>query len=249
MNLILGRGKDVREINITEAYEAIGTEVASAILGFHSFTGCDFTAKFNGKSKKSAWKVFIDSNADTKHAFAELSNPTTQVDPTTQVEAIARGLENYVLDLYCKQRPSNVKDLESLRWYMFSKYQHESSNLPPTSAALKMKILRSHLVAKIWSQSHLSQIDVPDPTKHGWNRLEDGSLKPITTTLPPAPEAVIEMSLCRCKKSCDSKRCTCVKSGLVCTEMCFCVNCENQNEENDSDNEEEYDSYESSDDE
>jgi len=30
----LVRGKDVREINIAEAYEAIGPESASAILGF-----------------------------------------------------------------------------------------------------------------------------------------------------------------------------------------------------------------------
>jgi len=76
----LVRGKDVREINIAEAYEAIGPESASAILGFHSFTGCDFTAKFNGKSKKSAWKLFLDSNTDIKRAFTELSSHTTPVE-------------------------------------------------------------------------------------------------------------------------------------------------------------------------
>jgi len=85
------------------------------------------------------------------------------------------------------------------------------------------------------------------PTQHGWNRLEDGSLKPIPTNLPPAPKAVIEMSLCRCKKSCDTKRCTCIKVGLVYTEMCFCESYKNEKDENEC-SEEKYDFYESSDD-
>ena len=44
-----------------------------------------------------------------------------------------------------------------------------------------------------------------------------------------APEAIIEMSICKCKTPCNTLRCTCKKAGLVCTEMCFCDSCENDN--------------------
>ena len=78
MKFSLGRGKDVREINITEAYEAIVSELASSILGFHSFAGCDFTVRFNGKSKRSAWKLFIQSDTVTLSAFT--SNANTNIN-------------------------------------------------------------------------------------------------------------------------------------------------------------------------
>lgn len=240
--ILTGRGKDIREIDVTAAYEAVGPEIASAILGFHAFSGCDFTSKFNNKSKKSCWKVFMESDVQVKNAFTDLTKTHANIDQITT------ALQMFILDLYCKNRPSRIDNLASLRWYMFSKYQHDSTSLPPTIEAFKMKILRSHLVTKIWAQSHLPKMNIPDPTSHGWVRLDDGGLKPLTTLLPPAPEAVIEMSLCRCKKSCVSKKCSCVKSGIVCTELCFCESCENQVEENsDIDSEHEnQESYESS---
>ena len=44
-----------------------------------------------------------------------------------------------------------------------------------------------------------------------------------------ALEATIEMSLCRCQKpKCNSQRCVCRENGLACTELCGCVDCENE---------------------
>ena len=126
-------------------------------------------------------------------------------DTTIKIDEIVTGLETFVLNLYCKQRPNSVENLSSLRWYLFSKHQFNSDKLPPTSSALNTKILRSHFVSTLWSQSHCSQIQLLDPTTHGWKRLIDESLQPITTDLPPAPEAIVEMSLCKCKRSCDTK--------------------------------------------
>lgn len=175
----------------------------------------------------------MESDVQVKNAFADLMKPYANIDEITNV------LQIFILDLYCKNRPSRIDNLASLRWHMFSKYQHDSTSLPPTIEAFKMKILRSHLVSKIWAQSNLPHMNMPDPTSHGWLRLENGNLKPLTTLLPPAPKAVIEMSLCRCKKSCISKKCMCVKSGIVCTELCFCESCENQGENSDLDSEHE----------
>ena len=46
------------------------------------------------------------------------------------------------------------------------------------------------------------------------------------TTLPPAPESVIDLSICRCKTGCNSLRCKCRKNGLKCSDMCLCCDCE-----------------------
>ena len=38
-------------------------------------------------------------------------------------DEIKAGLEEFVLNLYCKDRPSDVKILGCLRWYLFSRYE------------------------------------------------------------------------------------------------------------------------------
>ena len=49
-----GKGDQNRTIDVGTCYEAIGPSRAAAILGFHTFSGCDQTGKFCGKSK-STW--------------------------------------------------------------------------------------------------------------------------------------------------------------------------------------------------
>ena len=50
---------------------------------------------------------------------------------------------------------------------------------------------------------------------------------PVLLDVPPVPEAVIEMSLSKCKIVCSTTRCKCKKNSMVCTEMCLCYGCEN----------------------
>ena len=47
----------------------------------------------------------------------------------------------------------------------------------------------------------------------------------------PAPLALIELSLCSCKTNCYSNRCKCRKNRLICTDMCKCVGCENEDDD------------------
>ena len=45
----------------------------------------------------------------------------------------------------------------------------------------------------------------------------------------PALEAIIETWLCRCQKSkCKSQHCVCRQNGLVCAEMCGCIDSKNE---------------------
>ena len=51
--------------------------------------------------------------------------------------------------------------------------------------------------------SHLQFPKYCDPATLGWEKLGE-VLMPILTDEPPAPEAVIEMSLCKCKTGCST---------------------------------------------
>ena len=57
-------------------------------------------------------------------------------------------------------------------------------------------------------------------------------------TLQPAPDNILNIIKCNCKANCDSKRCTCRKSGLECSMACgecrgMCSNGISQIEEED----------------
>ena len=58
------------------------------------------------------------------------------------------------------------------------------------------------------------------------------------TTLPPAPEAVIQLVKCGCaEERCSTNRCQCRKANLNCTDSCNCCDsggiCENSHNPND----------------
>ena len=104
--------------------EVLGRDVCEALLGFHALTGCEQTGtltgceqtgKFYGHSKQT----FLSSPPDVIKAFQNLG-----VDLGNQEKD---SLVKYVMDLYCKGRPSTISNLGELTWLLFSKYQTESS--------------------------------------------------------------------------------------------------------------------------
>ena len=46
---------------------------------------------------------------------------------------------------------------------------------------------------------------------------------------PVAPDSVLNLINCKCKQSCATRRCSCLKNGLSCSDLCQCENCENKN--------------------
>ena len=70
----------------------------------------------------------------------------------------------------------------------------ESKKLPPTLGALKQHILRARVQARVWGQAAVPQQKLLDPLENGYHRdSDDGQLKPTTTDVPPAPEAIVKM--------------------------------------------------------
>ena len=75
------------------------------------------------------------------------------------------------------------------------------------------------------------------------NFKHDDRLIPTITDLPQAPEAIIEMVMCKCKGNCSTNRCSCHSKGLKCTDLCQCSDlCENDIDTVNSNVDSDYDS-------
>ena len=88
----------------------------------------------------------------------------------------------------------------------------------------------------VLKRSHLSKQNLPSPEGYGWE-LNGTCLDPIMTDNLPAPLALIELSVCSCKGDCSTRRCKCFKNALVCTDMCKCQECKNNDTFEDVDQE------------
>ena len=207
------------KVPVEPIYEALGPYKSAALIGFHAFTGCDNVGKFAGKGKGLWFGKFLAADEDTLQAFVDLGN-VGDLDNQTKSQLAA-----FVCQDYC---PSgvNISDLGDLRWHLFCKHMAESERLPPTSAALDQHILRAHHQASIWSQSDKRmQVDV-NPSLNGWKQTDSGYF-PVTTILPAAPKGVTELVKCACKTNRCESRCSCKSQSLTCTELCACVDCDN----------------------
>ena len=79
----------------------------------------------------------------------------------------------------------------------------------------------------IWSSAHLSIIPEHKPKEFGCG-LQGNDYVAQTTDYLIAPKAVVELVSCNCKGHCSSRRCSCAKNKLPCTDYCGCTEtCEN----------------------
>ena len=193
----MSKGNNIRDIDVGTAYKALGEDRCLALPGFHAFTGCDQTGKFNGHSKLTYWKTFLNPKPVVINAFHQLRKGSAIT------KSVELGLTSFVLDLYCPLRPSHVNELSSLRWYMFSRYQMESDKLPPTQHALHFMIFRSHSVTFIWRSSERAKPELRSPEDYGWEMKSEGYEAVMTNQLP-ARKHIVELSMCSCKTRCSS---------------------------------------------
>ena len=117
--------------------------------------------------------------------------------------------------------------MAKLRWFMFSKYQHNSENLPPTFGALKYKIFRYHYVTLTLKRADGSKQILPSVLNYGREIVENNFTPILTDNYLPAPLVLIQLSACGYKTGCKTNRCKCRKSGFTYTDMCKCAQCEN----------------------
>ncbi|KAF2892786.1 hypothetical protein ILUMI_13388, partial [Ignelater luminosus] len=103
---------------------------------------------------------------------------------------------------------------EELTRILYNGEKGESiDRLPPTSGAAKMHFLGIYHQVQTWQGNNLLLENC------GW-KIDNNSLWPIATLLPPAP--LLNLITCSCAKGCGEK-CSCKKSGLNCTKLCAAV--------------------------
>ena len=212
-SFLTGRGSAKRLINLQPIFHSLGPLRSTALLGFHAFTGSDVSGKFAGRTKDSAFKIFMTCDDNILRALAMLGNDGDLSDD------IFSHLERFVCVLYRSKVHVKVNDL---RWFLFSNRAAEGENLPPTYGSLVLHIRRAHFVTMIWKKAGISHPHLPSPTDFGWKYDEKHRLCPIHCMNPPAPDAVLHLVKCGCKCGCD-KKCSCKKNNIPCTELCGCA--------------------------
>ena len=95
----------------------------------------------------------------------------------------------------------------------------EPHRVPPTARAAHFHALRVHLQTQQWLSLDEK---VLDPLEFGWKTSKPGTLSPVGTDLPPAPDEILNYVRCKCKSEprCGGGQCSCRKNGLRCVDVC-----------------------------
>ena len=127
----------------------IDNEQCSALIGFHSFTGCDYTSSFFRKGKINSWKKACEvtpSKSVKSKFFAALSVLGNQV---TLDDETFSTLEEYTCCLY----GSNSKNINRRKFQKFTqKYERDEKYvdlalLPPCRNTLLLHTQRANRAA------------------------------------------------------------------------------------------------------
>ena len=131
---------------------------------------------------------------------------------------ITKELESFVCELYGKKN-SNI---DRLRYDIFCAKEGkiEAECLPPCKANSTLHTKRANYQAGIWRRSLIANPVTPSPCDHGWV-MKNGNLIIQWMAVQPAPQEVLELLYCSCKRSCDKRKCCCLVASLPCTDMCF----------------------------
>ena len=132
-----------------------------ALLGMHAFTGCDQNSSFFRKGKKVCWKV-AQNHLNT---FCQLGESYEVSDQ------LYKDLETFVCRLY----GGKGNDVNKLRAELFWKTWRKKgkvidlSLLPPCQMSLRLHIIRSNYIARIWRQASTNMMELQSPQNHGWD--------------------------------------------------------------------------------
>jgi len=201
----------IKVYDINRIKAILGQDLCSQLLFIHAFTGCDTTSRIFGIGKKSAFQKLVKGDpviASSAKAFID-QNQSQQVIEDLGSKAMAVMFGGNGMDL-----------LASMRYNIFVKKITSASSfvtperLPPTASSTKFHCLRTYYQIMVWLEKE-GDMDVMN---WGW-KLEDNQLVPNMTEINAAPDNLLKMIHCNCKKGCPP-RCSCRKYGLPCHAGC-----------------------------
>ena len=145
------------------------------------------------------------------------------VEAIINLEQNSEALEQLICRGYIKQKKINsqIDTLAKARMYMYSQACVKNDNIPPTKGAFQEHVRRAAHQYLQYKTACEARIDVRDPTKYGWCVIQN-ELVLETTKDKMAPDSVVQLISCNCKKGCK-KGCKCKKSEKPCAEFCGCT--------------------------
>ena len=212
-------------------------------------TGCDYTSFFAGIGKATFMRIafqhcsFVNANSE--------SCPGTLVDTTDSKENGFLALLRLVGTAYITKHSSTFQFdsprvflnsftsgdrssqhrewFECIRRSIWERIEFEDE-LPPSVEALWRLCLCTCWVSNYWSQAGLNHYSLLDITHYGW-KIVSNTVE-VDWDDPDNIESIrqrVQLLLrgCSCKKGCNTRRCSCRKSGRQCGPGCSCCNCEN----------------------
>lgn len=141
-------GKHFQYISINAICSSLSPDTSQALPIFHTFTGCDTTSCFFGKSKKSAWEAWKSYPAVTE-AFLHLRNNTFQWLGLEDPEF--KTLERFTVVIY--DRSSNLLSVNDARQERFTKKVRTLEDIPPTQKRPIRYQLTNIFISKLTKES------------------------------------------------------------------------------------------------
>ena len=205
------QGKACRIWDINKTAKLHGETTCRLLPFVHAVTGCDTTSRLFGLGKAVALKKVATNEYFRSQGEIFMSNGRTKDD-------IIKAGEEAISCLY---GGVPLEGLQILRWRKFTSKVAQNRGtpvavhtLPPTPDAASLHSLRVYLQCQVWTGE-----TALNPVEFGWF-VENGKYLPKKMTLPPAPDSLLQIIRCNCKTSCDTRRCTCRRSGLDCYIVC-----------------------------
>ncbi|CAM1318477.1 Uncharacterised protein r2_g2648 [Pycnogonum litorale] len=225
--LFIRRGTKVRVrmIDVGKLAAVLGCGVCSALPGLHAWSGCDTVSALASQGKIKALKL-VQANDLYLQAFTDLGS-------SWNVPAeVFNSIQAFTCQLYAKN--TKIVGVNSLRYHMFcaKKGQIESGQLPPCEDSLMQHTLRANYQAAIWRRSLENLPAVAAPSAgHGWELDDGGSFTIRWMSGLLAPDVVLNLISCTCRRMCRPSDCSCILNGLKCTVVCKLQGCSNMVQE------------------
>ena len=197
--------------NIEATKEKLGQDICSNILFIHAFLGCDTTSRLYDIGKGTSLSKFKASSMFREQAKVFNSDSASTRD-------VVDAGEKALLLVYNGKLTDSLDSLRHKRFCekVASKTSHvKPQSLPPTSAAAKYHSLRVYLQVQEWK----GFADGLHPADWRWQECEEGFV-PLQTSLPPAPEYLLQVIRCNCQTDCSTLRCSCKKHNIECNPAC-----------------------------
>ena len=163
-------------INVSALAADLGPDICRAPVGYHAFTGCDFTASFMGKGKVRPYQI-MRKHPDILRAFGMFG------EEAMVPEAIITAIETFVCYMYGQPKLSSVNKAREAIFKQKNAPQNNKSpfakikkfdacSLPLCKDALSEKIKRTNYVTSIWKRGNQRVAAIYDPEESGWNEVD-----------------------------------------------------------------------------